>query len=44
MLEQATALVASYTTAVMVAIALIGVASAAAVTLAVKKRNSPPSP
>lgn len=43
MLEQATALVASYTTAVMVGIGVIGIASAAAVTLAFKKRNAPPA-
>ncbi len=43
MLEQATALVATYTTAIMVAIAMIGIVTATIWTLIAKKRNAPPS-
>lgn len=43
MFEQATALVATYSTAVMVAIALIGISTATVWTIIVKKRDTPPS-
>jgi len=42
-LENATALVASYTTAIMVAIGLIGIATATIWTIVAKKHEAPPS-
>lgn len=43
MLENATALVATYTTAIMVAIGMIGIVTATIWTIVARKHNSPPS-
>ena len=43
MLENATALVASYTTAIMVAIGIIGIVTATIWTIVAKKHSAPPA-
>ncbi len=43
MLEEATALVATYNVALMIGVAMIGIVTATIWTIIAKKRNSPPS-